>query len=94
MADLDSDRLPFVKFNTRNLVMAFATLSYNLLRLKGQRLTKERTRLYATSQVTSPENCDAGNDEQLPAPWYTAADSGCRVLVETARAMLCSATRI
>jgi len=37
--DLDLERLPAGKFDTNNLVMAFATLGYNLLRWMGLRLT-------------------------------------------------------
>lgn len=37
--DLDLERLPSGKFDTNNLVMAFATLGYNLLRWMGLRLT-------------------------------------------------------
>lgn len=37
--DLDLERLPSGKFATNNLVMAFATLGYNLLRWMGLRLT-------------------------------------------------------
>ena len=37
--DLDLERLPSGKFHTNNLVMAFATLGYNLLRWMGLRLT-------------------------------------------------------
>jgi hypothetical protein len=36
---LDLERLPSGKFDTNNLVMAFATLGYNLLRWMGLRLT-------------------------------------------------------
>lgn len=38
-SDLDLERLPSGKFATNNLVMAFATLGYNLLRWMGLRLT-------------------------------------------------------
>jgi hypothetical protein len=37
--DRDLERLPSGKFHTNNLVMAFATLGYNLLRWMGLRLT-------------------------------------------------------
>jgi len=37
--DLDLESLPSGKFDTNNLVMAFATLGYNLLRWMGLRLT-------------------------------------------------------
>ena len=37
--DLDLERLPSGKFDTNNLVMAFATLGYNVLRWMGLRLT-------------------------------------------------------
>lgn len=36
--DLDLERLPSGKFDTHNLVMAFATLGYNLLRWMGLRV--------------------------------------------------------
>ena len=37
--DLDLERLPSGKFDTNNLVMAFATMGYNVLRWMGLRLT-------------------------------------------------------
>ena len=39
MIDLDLERLPSGMFDTNNLVMAFATLGYNLLRWMGLGLT-------------------------------------------------------
>lgn len=61
--DLGLNRLPSGKFNTNNLVMAFATLGYNLLRWMGPEAHRPGRTSTPSGKTSSPEDSDAGADD-------------------------------